>query len=121
MPKFSNASHTKLATCAQELQLICDELIKEIDFVVLCGNRGEEEQNLAFASGRSKAKFPDSKHNTYPSKAVDLAPYPIDWNDTARFKDLAVRFKRIAKEKNIPINWGGDFKKLVDMPHFELV
>lgn len=120
MPTFSKSSQDKLSTCHPFLQEICNELIKETDFTVLCGYRGEVDQNEAYNTGKSKAKWGQSKHNASPSKAVDIAPYPIDWNNHQGFKDLASKFKVIADHKNIKINWGGDFKNIVDLPHFEL-
>jgi len=120
MPTFSSKSQTKLMTCDKKLRAICEELIKEIDFIVLCGNRDKVQQDEALKNGTSKLKFPLSKHNKFPSLAVDIAPYPINWNDIERFKDLAARFKRIAEEKGVTINWGGDWR-MRDYPHFELV
>lgn len=120
MPNFSKQSSARLATCDLKLQDICNELIKLTDFVVLCGERNEADQNHAFDTGVSKVRFPDSKHNSSPSQAVDIAPYPIDWNNLDRFKDLARQFCDIAAEKGIDVKWGGHFSKLVDMPHFEL-
>lgn len=118
--RFSKLSQERLSTCHLFLQEICYELIKEMDFTVLCGYRGKEEQDEAYNKGASKLKFPKSMHNTSPSKAVDLAPYPIDWNNHERFKQLAKRFKQIAEHKNIKVVWGGDWQ-MRDMPHFELV
>lgn len=120
MPHFSKESQKKLFTCHPFLQEICNELIKETDFTIICGHRDKEAQNEAFAKGASKLKWPKSKHNTKPSKAVDIAPYPIDWNNHVRFYQLAARFKQIAEYKRISITWGGDFKKFKDLPHFEL-
>lgn len=51
--------------------------------------------------------------------AVDLAPYPVDWDDEARFKKLATLMKRAAAEVNVRIDAGADWSK-VDYPHFEL-
>jgi len=120
MPSFSKKSLERLNTCNPQLIDLLKEVIKEYDFVVLCGHRGEEEQNKAFKDGFSKLKFPKSKHNTNPSKAVDIAPYPIDWNNLERFKELAIIVKKIAIQKNIKIQWGGDWK-MRDYPHFELI
>lgn len=117
--KFSQKSLDKLYTCDHRLVAICLELIKEIDFTVICGTRSKEDQDKAVAGGFSRTIYPTSKHNKNPSEAVDLAPYPIDWNDIDRFKDLAVRFKRIAEEKGIAISAGADWK-MRDYPHFEL-
>lgn len=120
MPKFGQKSLARLKTCDKRLRDICNELIKETDFTVLCGFRNEAEQTDAYNSGNSKAKWKQSPHNYSPSLAIDIAPYPIDWNDTARFDELAIRFKRVADELAIDIEWGGDFKSIVDKPHWEI-
>jgi peptidoglycan LD-endopeptidase CwlK len=119
MPKFSERSLQQLNTCCHELQDICNEAIKEMDFTVICGHRGEKEQNEAFERGASKLKYPNSKHNINPSIAVDIAPYPIKWTDKKRFIELSKIMKRIAKEKNIELVWGGDWK-MQDLVHFEI-
>lgn len=120
MPTFSQKSRDKLLTCDQRLIEIMEAAILEMDFTVLCGHRGEIEQNEAFISGHSRAKWPKSAHNKIPSLGVDVAPYPIIWNDLKRFEDLAKIVKRIASAKGIEITWGGDFQTLRDCPHFEV-
>jgi len=120
MPKFSIASKKRLETCDPRLQEICEEAIKEFDFMVLCGHRDKKEQDEAFQKGNSKLKWPKSKHNSNPSLAVDLAPYPLDWKDIQRFKDLAAVMHKVAKAKNIPIVWGGEWITFKDYPHYEL-
>lgn len=114
--KFGAKSLERLATCHPDLQRICHELIKEMDVTVLCGHRGEEEQNLAYRQGKSRLRWPLSAHNSIPSRAVDLAPYPIDWNDRPRFLRMQGRVRRIAEELGIElralISW--------DLPHVEL-
>jgi len=128
MPKFSALSEQRLATCDHRLQMVLREAIKYVDFTVMCGHRGKQDQEDAFRLGRSKVRWPKSKHNTLPSLAVDIAPYPVDWNDTTRFARLAGYVERIAHELNIKLRWGGDFNgnwrsddAFVDMPHIEIV
>jgi len=94
--------------------------IKLYDFSVLCGFRNEADQDFAYDNGFSKLKWPNSKHNSKPSRAVDIAPYPINWNDSVRFTELAIVVKGIASELFIPIAWGGDWR-FFDLPHFELL
>ena len=120
MNKFSSHSLNQLLTCDEQLQEIMNRAIVEIDFSVLCGFRNEKDQNYAFDNGFSKLKWPESNHNFYPSRAVDIAPYPINWNDTLRFVELSKVIKRIAEELMIDIVWGGDWVKFIDMPHYEL-
>lgn len=60
--------------------------------------------------------------------AVDLAPFPIDWNDIARFDRLAALMFRAAAIENVPLRWGADWDRdgkprergESDSPHFEL-
>jgi len=120
MSIFSKESEKKLATCDVKLIKIANELIKIMDVTILCGHREEKEQNEAFNSGKSKAKFPHSKHNIFPSKAIDIVPYPIDWNDLKRFERMCGIIEGIASQLGISIRLGRDFKTLKDYPHIEL-
>jgi len=129
MPHFSERSLQKLETCRPELQRLFTEVIKHFDCTILCGHRTEHEQNEAFHAGRSKLKFPESRHNSSPSGAVDVAPWPIDWNDRERFYYFAGVVKGIAARMDIPMRWGGDWdddtrvhdQTFFDLPHFELM
>lgn len=129
MPSFSKSSKKQLETCHPILQEILNEVIKYVDFKILEGHRTEELQNLYYEQGKSKLKFPNSKHNKLPSLAVDIAPWPIDWNDKTRFYFLAGVVKGIASAKGYKIRHGGDWdsdndfkdQTFFDLPHFELV
>lgn len=120
MPSFGQSSKDKLATCHQKLQDVMNEVITLTDIKVLCGTRGQKEQDEAFANGTSTKRYPNSKHNTSPSLAVDVVPYPIDWSDIQRFKDLAVIIKSVAAKLGVDIRWGGDWHTFKDYPHWEL-
>ena len=75
MNKWSTASKARFDTLHLDLQVLCTYVLSRFDCSVLCGHRTSAEQTEAFNSGASKVKFPHSKHNRYPSVAVDLAPY----------------------------------------------
>ena len=129
MPYYSKQSKQRLAQCHPDLQRLFNEVIKDFDCSILCGHRNETEQQAAYENGTSKAQFGESKHNQLPSIAVDVVPYPIDWNDRERFALLAGFVLAKAKELNIKIRWGGDWdsdyqlkdENFSDMPHYELV
>ena len=76
--KYGRRSKERLETLDCRLRDVLMEAIKDMDITILQGHRGKAEQDKAFAEGRSKLKFPQSKHNRSPSMAVDCAPYPID-------------------------------------------
>lgn len=116
---FSQKSQEKLSTCHPNLQKILNIVIKYTDFTVIEGHRSYERQQKLLSEGKSTLKV--SKHNSEPSMAVDIAPYPIDWNDINRFKALANFIKCTAQALNIPIIHGGDWKRFKDYPHFELI
>lgn len=129
MPTFSRVSQEKLATCHPDLQKVVNEVIKLCDITVLEGARSYEDQRKYFTMGTSKTM--NSKHLVQPdgwSHAVDLAPYPIDWEDKQRFAYMAGLILGIAHTMGIQLTWGhdwdndGDFKEhpFKDSPHFQL-
>lgn len=120
MPKFSRKSKSQLASCDCRLQFLMNKAIEVYDFSVLCGYRNQEDQDKAYEEGFSKVMYPNGRHNKKPSLAVDLAPYPINFEDITRFKELAWLIKGLAAAYGIEIKWGGDFKGFPDWGHFEL-
>lgn len=129
MPTFSEYSKGHLVTCDQQLQDLFNEVIKHYNCRVLCGHRAEEAQNLAYESGASQVRWPNGQHNSYPSMAVDVVPYPVDWDDLDRFKVFIGFVLGVASQMDIAvrsgIDWDGDWnfkdQQFVDMPHFELI
>lgn len=119
MAVLSARSRRELATCHEDLRRLFKAVNEEIPLEVICGHRGKAAQNQAYAEGRSKFAWPNSRHNSLPSEAVDVCPLPIDWNDTAAFKRLAEVVKTTALKLGIEITWGGDWR-MRDLVHFEL-
>lgn len=128
MYKFGTRSKKNLKEAHPDLQKLFKEVIKHYDCAVIEGHRSKEEQNKAYHAGKSKLKFPKSKHNKTPSLAVDVVPWPVDWNDYKQFYYFGGLVKGIAKQMNIDIRWGGDWdgdnsfkdQSFHDLPHFEL-
>lgn len=107
------------------LRTLMLEAIKDspIDFTIIETVRTMEKQKEYFkakATRTLKSRHIPQTNASGFGEAVDIAPYPINWKDTKRFADLAAHIKRKAKELNIKINWGGDWKTFIDMPHYEL-
>lgn len=75
MPKFGTASTERLATADPRLQKLFNEVIKTFDCTVIEGHRTKEKQNEYFEQGKSKLKWPEGKHCSDPSLAVDVAPF----------------------------------------------
>lgn len=117
--KFSERSLKNLSQAHPNLVKIANELIKEMDVIVICGHRGEKEQNDAVKRKASKLKWPKSKHNKMPSLAIDVVPAPVDWDNIAKFKEMCLKVEEIAKRLEIPITLGRDFS-FKDWPHIEL-
>jgi len=126
--KFSQTSLDRLWTCHGDLAALFCDVIKNYDCSIICGHRNAVEQNEAYAAGASKLQWPESRHNTKPSEAVDVAPYPIDWANKKRFYHFAGYVKAKAESMDIPIRWGGDWdsdndlddQHFMDLVHFEL-
>jgi peptidoglycan L-alanyl-D-glutamate endopeptidase CwlK len=108
MAKFGKKSKERLATCDKRLQRVFNEVIHYVDCSVLEGHRSGERQDKLFEEGKTKVKYPKGRHNASPSRAVDVAPYPIDWADRERFHLFAGFVLGIAYSMDIALRWGGD-------------
>lgn len=128
MPSFGERSKKALESAHPKLRALFEEVVKEYDCAVVCGFRNEQDQETAYVQGFSKVQFPNSKHNSYPSLAVDVIPWPTGYKDTEKMYHFAGYVLGISAMMKIPIRWGGDFNKdgnlkndaFVDIPHFEL-
>ena len=129
MYRYSHRSTAKLLTCHIGLQKLFNEIIKHYDCKILCGFRDRATQNQAFDEGRSQVDWPHSKHNNNPSTAIDVAPYPLDWEDIKRWYMFIGIVRGFAAKMNIPIrcgaDWDGDMQikdqNFHDLPHIEII
>tara|TARA_R110000737_G_scaffold72437_2_gene100982 strand:- start:316 stop:666 length:351 start_codon:yes stop_codon:yes gene_type:complete len=90
--------------------------ITEVDFTVIEGIRNINRQRQLYKAGKSTTM--NSRHIT--GHAIDMVPWPVDWEDLERFNVMAEAMKTAAEVQEIPIVWGGDWKSFYDAPHFEL-
>lgn len=92
--------------------------LTSVDFTVLEGLRTTDRQKTLVAAGASKTM--NSRHIT--GHAVDLGAYvdgQMDWS-WPLYERIAAAMKLAAKEINVMIVWGGDWRTFKDGPHFEL-
>lgn len=123
MPTLSAASRKRLAGAHPLLRQLfeaCAVDPKCPDFQILDSQRGRAAQEKAFKEGHSRAHFGDSAHNWSPSVALDVTPFPLDWNDFDSFRVLGKFVMAKAEAMKIPIEWGAMWPKLKDFPHYEL-
>ena len=115
------------ARSKQRLKGVHDDLVKvveraieitTIDFAVLEGLRDPERQKTLMESGASQTL--NSRHIT--GHAVDLGARvdnQVDWSWPLYHK-IATAMKEAAKELDVAIVCGADWKRFPDGPHFEL-
>ena len=127
-------SRARLDTCHPLWVLLFDRVIKRADLPrdlsVICGHRGQAEQDAAFRSGASKLAWPKSSHNVKPSRAVDVAPIfggsvSWQWPDYhAVAPAIKAEWAAMQAEGLIPAGvklvWGGDWARFPDGPHWQL-
>ena len=103
-------------------------MIKYVDCSVLEGHRSKDRQNKLYKEGKTQVQYPDGRHNASPSNAVDVTPYPVDWDDRERQTLFAGFVLGIARSMGITLRWGGDWdqdfqvqdNRFDDFPHFEI-
>jgi peptidoglycan L-alanyl-D-glutamate endopeptidase CwlK len=118
---FGSRSTKNMTGIHPDLRLVLDKALEDspLDFVVIEGLRTVERQKQMV---ESKASFTmDSRHIT--GHAVDLLPIgpngkpAFDW---PLYNQLGPAVKKAAEELGVELDWGGDWKKFKDGPHFEL-
>lgn len=122
MPKFilSKLSLSRLVGLHPDLVKVVKRAIEitEVDFRVGEGLRTVERQKQLKAAGATTTL--NSRHLT--GHAVDLIALmggDVRW-DWPLYHKIAAAMKQAAKELNIPLEWGGDWKTFKDGPHFQL-
>ena len=92
--------------------------LTEVDFTVLEGMRTVARQKKLVAKGASTTM--NSRHLT--GHAVDIGAWidgTVRWDWPLYYK-LADAMKQAAKELNVDLEWGGDWKSFKDGPHYQL-
>lgn len=118
--KFSQRSENNLKGVNPDLVKIVRRALQlsPVDFGITEGLRTVERQRQLVAVGKSQTM--NSRHIS--GHAVDVFAYPTSagsW-EWKYYEQIATAFKQAAKELNIPVEWGGDWKTLKDGPHFQL-
>lgn len=89
-------------------------------FTVIEGLRTLDLQRYYVKTGKSRTLKSRHLHGF----AVDLAPLTTDgkvpWNRFELFAALADTMKACGRELGVTIEWGGDWPKFRDGPHFQL-
>ena len=119
--------YTLGAKSKQRLKGVHSDLIKvveraieitTVDFTVLEGLRTPERQKKLKEAGASQTL--NSRHIT--GHAVDLGAFvdgQVDWS-WPLYHEIAKAMKSAAAELSISIEWGGDWSRFKDGPHWQL-
>lgn len=148
MNKYSNQSEAQLNTCHEDLQKVFRRVLEIFDHTIERGHRPKELQDKAFMEGHSKTPWPKSKHNNFPSQAVDAMPYPYSYADLEGKNGPGEKFKAWCRsymfmgyvvatademylkgEISARIKSGADWdddkdiaeERFIDMPHYERI
>jgi hypothetical protein len=117
---YGTISKGRLQTCHPGIVRVFDEAIRHRDVAILCGYRARGSQNKAFREGKSGLKWPQSKHNSLPSRAVDAGPYPLDWDDTDALMEFSGWVLGLADALGVPLESGAFWTTPFDPTHFQL-
>ena len=112
MNTWGKASQRHRESIDWHLNAVSDRVLKLRDHSIIEGHRPEAEQNAAFDRGASKLRYPDGNHNSIPSKALDMQPYPIPEDEETLREDLsylAGLYVGIGSTMGMKLRWGGDF------------
>ena len=131
MRKWGPKSRRVRAQLHPQVQEVVDFILHNVcDISLITGHRDEATQNSLYPQF-TKVRWPNGKHNSYPSLAVDLQPYPYPPTEQELREQLSYIAGRVVQwglENNIDIRWGGDWdsdgdivdNKFDDLFHFEV-
>ena len=131
--KWSNSSQIVYNQLDDRLKTLVTRIRDEVaDISLTSSYRDADEQNALYAMNVTQVKWPNSKHNTRPCKAIDLQPYPYPKYEPKLWGALgyiAGHAMRIAQGEGFKIRWGGDWngdgdttnQKFDDLFHLEIV
>ena len=153
MPEFGSKSLATLATVHPALQALFAAVVQVYDCSVVSGRRTAEEQAALYAEGRTTLDGVEKLSRHQPEYwlekggplvareesgavlvgAVDVVPYPVNWNNRERFVHFAGYVDGVARSMGIVLVWGGDWNSNVyradnglrdqsfdDLPHFQI-
>ena len=118
--RLSSRSKDRLKGVHPDLVRVVERAIGRtpVDFMVTEGLRTRERQKALVAAGASRTM--NSRHLT--GHAIDLAAFVdgrVRW-DWPLYPRIAEAMKAAARDLDVALIWGGDWKSLRDGPHFEL-
>lgn len=114
--------------CEEKLQSAHVELVdwyrsfvkvKFPDAHVSWSYRDQESQDAAFEDGKTKLHYPKSAHNKMPSLALDL--FRIQKGIAQWEPSFFIEIHALTVKTHPEIIWGGNWKTLGDLDHFELL
>ena len=120
MPTLGSRSVMRLKGVHPDLVKVVQHAIEisEVDFTVLEGLRTIERQQALVKAGASQTL--KSRHLT--GHAVDLGAWvddQVDWS-WPLYSKIAKAMETSSKQVGVPIEWGGNWAKFKDGPHFQL-
>jgi len=107
MPRFGRRSKSRLKGVNPKLVNVLNEAIKIYDFTIIEGLRTKRRQKELYDQGKTKVMH--SRH--MDGLAVDISPYPVNFEDIKRFFYIAGIIKVIGMRLGADIRWGGDWNK----------
>lgn len=128
MRSWSQRSLRNMQGIHPDLRRVLDRALQEseVDFLIAEGLRTLERQKQLLAAGATTTL--NSRHLT--GHAVDFYAWvdvnldgKVTFEEMSKFplmKKIADAIKLAASELNVPIVWGGDWRKFKDYPHVEL-
>jgi peptidoglycan L-alanyl-D-glutamate endopeptidase CwlK len=119
---FSQRSESNLTGVHPGLVAVVRKALEicETDFTVVEGLRTLARQKELVARGASQTM--NSRH--LKGEAVDLYPFYDGRVQVSaphgKFRQISLAMTRAAAELGLVITWGGTWKTLVDMPHYQI-
>lgn len=120
IPKYNwgKKSREVLATLTPDLIYLMNKLADIRNVSLISGFREEQEQNEYYRRGTG-VRWPFSKHNVYPSQAVDVVPWPTQYDSIEELDMMLGSIQALSHVLKITVRLGKYFSNLKDYAHIE--
>ena len=114
--------HPTLANAYKKAEAQFNTIHNDVHVIIVCTYRNNAMQEVYYHKRPkiTNSRANQSPHNHYPSRAFDIAFVKVGKRELDYSPKHFKEFWELLQSASNKLTWGGNFKTIRDMPHYEL-